>query len=482
MNLDKSISDLTKKLDELYPSTAFIDTAKLNDGINYWKGKKIIPVKEWNNIYDKHSICTTENERTLVSRKPLQHFPDDYNSSISASGIIDEKLKEEIQNWNTDYYELLEYRKNPTWGRMKCRNCLLSGSLDDPLFIGIEKVFARIVMKHCNNNAATNHSNEIITYHCNVMNIFSCPFESTEESMYPYKREVLFALHEISFGIEQAITKFFGITKDNEIIYEVDFLNDKVKEIHTKYNCEPESWGWNDDVNKQLSKVKPISNIVIRNEQDVYSILTNRKKLELLLQEYEKKNSHRLDRKEGEQLQVCCDENIPCVPIVDKNNDSNNKKVVSSTATTTESLLTAGKKHEQLQQQVQDRQQSEYLHKGENCHSKNTLEGELDSNEKLISNLKEQIKDDLEKQEKEQQILLKDNKQNIIDFILGNIESIRVEDLKIYEPIYKCYREKGNCQICKSLSNIICKSCSNNHKEVWLCKNHWKQHSIEKHE
>ena len=45
------------------------------------------------------------------------------------------------------------------------------------------------------------------------------------------------------------------------------------------------------------------------------------------------------------------------------------------------------------------------------------------------------IKEELEKVIREQQILLKENKQNIIDFILDNKDSIRVEDLKIYEPI-----------------------------------------------
>ena len=117
----------------------------------------------------------------LTSRKPLQYFPDDYNGSISASEIIDEKLKEEIQNWNIDYYKLLEYRKNSTLGKMKCSKCLLSGSNDDPIFIGIEKVFARIVSKHCNNKNNVNDYSQIsITYHCNIMNIFSCPFESKE--------------------------------------------------------------------------------------------------------------------------------------------------------------------------------------------------------------------------------------------------------------------------------------------------------------
>jgi hypothetical protein len=48
---------------------------------------------------------------------------------------------------------------------------------------------------------------------------------------------------------------------------------------------------------------------------------------------------------------------------------------------------------------------SHVLHKGENCHNKNSEE-ESD-NEKLISNLTSSIKDELEEHEKEEQILLK---------------------------------------------------------------------------
>ena len=42
-------------------------------------------------------------------------------------------------------------------------------------------------------------------------------------------------------------------------------------------------------------------------------------------------------------------------------------------------------------------------------------------------------------------ILTKRTRHNIINFLLDNKDSIIVEDLKIYEPIYKCYREKRNC-------------------------------------
>ena len=93
---------------------------------------------------------------------------------------------------------------------------------------------------------------------------------------------------DMAFAIEQAISTFFELTKDNEIIYEVDFENDRIHEIHTKYNGEPQSWGWHENVNELLSKVKPISNIAIRDVQDIYDILTDREKLECFLQEYVK--------------------------------------------------------------------------------------------------------------------------------------------------------------------------------------------------
>jgi hypothetical protein len=99
----------------------------------------------------------------------------------------------------------------------------------------------------------------------------------------------------------------------------------------------------------------------------------------------------------------------------------------------------------------------------------------------LKSDLKLKIIEELKKSDREQQILLKENKQNSIDLLLDNKDSIRVEDLKAYEPIYKCYREKGNCCICNSLTNIICVSCNNYDREIWLCTNHWKQHAIENH-
>jgi hypothetical protein len=468
MNLDKTIKELQNRLDIVHPYSDSFDNnhRNRNDGINYWKGKKIIYTKNWNDLYEKNSIYTNAYTTLLTSRKPLQYFPNDYNGSISSIRVIEE-LNEEAQKWNIEYHELLEYRKNPTLGKQKCSKCLLSGSLDDPIFNGIEKVFARIVMKHCNNN--NSGSQDFISYHCNVMNLYSCPFKSKEEfdskrdekdetTKYPYTREDLFSLHQISFAIEQAISTFFEITKQNEIIFEVDFANDRVQEIHTKYNGEPESWGWQKNINDQLFKVKPISNIVIRDENDIYNILTNKEKLEYLIEEYENKNSHRLA---NEEEQLCCDEKSPCV--LNDDNNSNEKKIMMN--------VDIGNYN------------NDYLdsHKGKNRHSKKIEDKQELDKENIKPDPESKIKEEFEKSVREQIILLKENKEAIIDFLLGNKDSIRIEDLKIYEPIYKCYKEKGNCHICNGVSNIICKNCSSDNKERWLCINHWKQYRIDNH-
>ncbi len=348
MNRGKTIKELRNRLDIVYPSSTYTSNDIRNDGINYWKGKKIISAKQWNKIYDKNSTITDNYKMTLTSRQPLQYFPDDFNGPISSIGV-GEELTEEIQKWNTEYYDLLEFRKNPTLGRNKCSKCLLSGFFDDPLFVGIEKVFARIVSDIC--NEINNNTLNLSAYPCKVMNFFKCPFEGKDEhtnsnySNYPFSIEDLFALQRISFVIEQAISTFLETTRNNEIIYQVDFEKDRVQEIHTNYYGEPYSWEWQDNVKEQLSKVKPLisTTIQIRNEQDIYDILTNKEKLESLLQEYE---NNKLNHQDERLQQVCCDENTPCVPNDERN--SNNEEVISSISTTIESLAGLKKQQQQL--------------------------------------------------------------------------------------------------------------------------------------
>ena len=75
MNLGKTIKDLTNRLDIVHPySSSFTSNEVRNDGIHYWKGKKIISVKDWNDLCEKNSTYTDDYKITLTSRKPLQYF------------------------------------------------------------------------------------------------------------------------------------------------------------------------------------------------------------------------------------------------------------------------------------------------------------------------------------------------------------------------------------------------------------------------
>jgi hypothetical protein len=136
---------------------------------------------------------------------------------------------------------------------------------------------------------------------------------------------------------------------------------------------------------------------------------------------------------------ICCDENNPCVPAnINENEDdnSNNKKIELDTTTIKPITSTARK----IEQQIHN--EEDYSHRGKNPHSKTTGEDNGLDIEHIKPDLKSKIQEELEKSHREQVTVLKENKQNIIDFLVDNKDSIKIEDLKSSEPIYKCYREK----------------------------------------
>ena len=110
--LDKSINNISQRLDKLYPETI----SNSSDGIKFWKGRKIIPLDKWLKITKANTISRKENYNI---QEGLQYFPDDYFEWMFPLGIP-EDLKEEANKWYSDYIELMEYRRNPRIGRTKC--------------------------------------------------------------------------------------------------------------------------------------------------------------------------------------------------------------------------------------------------------------------------------------------------------------------------------------------------------------------------
>jgi hypothetical protein len=136
--LDRSVNSLSQRLDKLYPNT--ISSNSSSDGVNYWKNRKIIPLDKWLKITKANSISKREDYNV---KEGLQYFPENYFKWMFPLGIP-EQLKEEANNWYSDYIEFMEYRKNPHYGRTKCFRCLLSPDMQESaLFTGINKVIDR---------------------------------------------------------------------------------------------------------------------------------------------------------------------------------------------------------------------------------------------------------------------------------------------------------------------------------------------------
>jgi hypothetical protein len=55
-------------------------------------------------------------------------------------GIEDQTLKQEADQWGSDFIKLMEYRKSPEYGKWKCCRCLLSPDREEAaIFIGMNK-------------------------------------------------------------------------------------------------------------------------------------------------------------------------------------------------------------------------------------------------------------------------------------------------------------------------------------------------------
>jgi hypothetical protein len=194
---------------------------------------------------------------------------------------IPEDLKEEANKWYSDYIDLMEYRKNPRIGRTKCFRCLLSPSREESaIFLGINKVIARAIDQENNISSST-------IYPCPILNRYECPFDKKksnnnnkiiagEDSNHPNVDD-LFNLSEIAFQVELALGKAQTMTKSNETIYEADFEAGKVKEIYANYYGDPYSFSTEYPLEDKLREVKRLSKVPIRNVQDVYNALIDRK-------------------------------------------------------------------------------------------------------------------------------------------------------------------------------------------------------------
>ena len=92
MNLDKSISNLSKRIDRF---DSFHGDGDSNNS-NHWSGKEIIPLNEW--------------MRLRGTPYALQYFPDDFDRFQTFLTETELKDSDDLtKKWYSDYLDLIEY-------------------------------------------------------------------------------------------------------------------------------------------------------------------------------------------------------------------------------------------------------------------------------------------------------------------------------------------------------------------------------------
>jgi hypothetical protein len=191
LKLERSIGNLAKKLDRLDPVFSSSNKSVLNS----WKNKPIIPIGEWIKFRD-----------ILYA---LEYFPDDFDQSLTYIPEHElekgQELRKDIEKWNSNFIELMEYTKNPNYGKLKCFHCLLSPAGDDPIFIGINRLVSKGLI---------DRKQDPVRYPCKVVNRFQCPYERANINGHDdgamnsnFDVEDLFKLHKMAFAIEISLAK-----------------------------------------------------------------------------------------------------------------------------------------------------------------------------------------------------------------------------------------------------------------------------------
>ena len=166
--------------------------------MNHWKDKPIIPLEEWIKYRD--------------TPYALHCFPDDFDQVLTYLSAQDDREKDrerkDIEKWNADYLELMEYTNNSNYGKLKCFHCLLSPAGDDPIFIGINRLISKGLFDG-------EQEGEHIQYPCQVVDRFQCPYEETDskEDNDPgamnsnFNVEDLLSLEKMAFVVEIVFAK-----------------------------------------------------------------------------------------------------------------------------------------------------------------------------------------------------------------------------------------------------------------------------------
>ena len=87
------------------------------------------------------------NQRGLRDEGGTTVFSNDYHYGFACTfdDIEDTAIKQEADQWYSDYVKLMEYSRNTEYGKTKCFRCLLSPDREEAaIFIGMNKTNIKV--------------------------------------------------------------------------------------------------------------------------------------------------------------------------------------------------------------------------------------------------------------------------------------------------------------------------------------------------
>jgi hypothetical protein len=263
LKLDKLVKDskLIERLDKLDPDNA---SGSKNDGINYWKGKKIVTLAEWKKKIGRNDKPFQEGIEDQRIKEALQCFPDDYEKSLFAF-VVPQELKEAGDKWYNQYLELMQFRNNLKCSRLLCFGCLLCPDKEKGAkLVGISRLIAKAVEvdKDDNSNSTTTTTTTPSLYPCPVLSIFKCPYDRKEMKEKPkYQQHLVRNEEEVK---EEEDSNSYDIDLDYLFL-----LSDYAFRVESAF----------------IKAKKEGSAVSIKNVEDIYNALTDRETLDKLLQQ-----------------------------------------------------------------------------------------------------------------------------------------------------------------------------------------------------
>jgi hypothetical protein len=262
LKLDKLIKDnkLVERLDIVDPDNA---SGSKNDGINYWKGKKIVTLADWKRKLVRGGKPFQKGaEEDQRIKEALQYFPDDFEDPLFPLAVPQKRM-EVAKKWYNQYLELMYFRKNLKCSRLLCYSCLLCPDREKSgRYVGISRLVARAIEVNNEQEYDNNSDSETSTitsslYPCSVLNRFKCPYDRREMNKKPK--------HQKQPRNEE-------VEEEDSNSIDVDYLF-----LLSAYSYRVEL--------AFIEARKEKSIIPIKNVEDIYNALTDRETLDKLLQQ-----------------------------------------------------------------------------------------------------------------------------------------------------------------------------------------------------